>query len=120
REILIQADAAKVDNDHSTANGFHLGENVRGKQDRVLIAQLLDEREGLADLQGVQASGGLIKNQDGRIVDHGVGQADALAISFGQRTGQAPAYFSNATAVQAVIEPAWPRFSIHALKLRSK
>ena len=75
-------DAALVqDDDHARAGHFDLGEDVRGKQDRVLLAQVLDEVAHLADLVRIEADGRLVEDQQVGFGDEGFGEADALAVA---------------------------------------
>src|SRR3954469_8086169 len=69
---------------HMAAGHFHFGENVRGEQDGVLFAEILDELADGADLVWVQANGGLVQDNQFRFVDKRVRQANALAITFGK------------------------------------
>ena len=64
--------------------GLDLAQDVRREDDRVLAAELADERAHLADLVGVEARGGLVEDDDRRPRDDGVREADALAVALGQ------------------------------------
>ena len=46
-----------------------------------LFAELADQLADLADLVGVEAVGRLVEDQQFRVVDQGVGQADPLAVA---------------------------------------
>src|SRR5262249_22621837 len=50
------------------------------------------------------------------VVDHGVGQADALAVPLGQRADEAAAHLADATAVQAGVDTALALLALDALE----
>jgi hypothetical protein len=57
-----------MDDDSLIARHLDLGEDVRGQQDGVFLAQFADQGAGLADLAGVEAHRGLVEDQDRWIV----------------------------------------------------
>ena len=61
---------------------------------------LLDERADLDDLQRVQAHGGFVQNDDLRVAQQGLGDADALLISLGQRGDALVAHGRHARLLQ--------------------
>src|SRR5690606_39364111 len=63
-----------VDDQHPVAGYLDFGQDVRRKDDRFLATDLLDELANLDDLIRIESGGGLIQNQDGWIVDHGLGE----------------------------------------------
>ena len=69
------------DDDHPAADGLDLRHDVRREQDRVPVAQLADQGADLADLDRVEAGRRLVEDQDVGVVDHRLGQADALAVA---------------------------------------
>ena len=62
-----------VNDDDAVASHLHLGQDVRGKQDGMLLAQLADEFARLPDLGRVQADRRLIQNEHGRFGQQGIG-----------------------------------------------
>ena len=86
----------------------------------MVLSQLLDEGERLADLQRVEADGRFVQDEDGRVVDHGVGQADALAVALRQRADKPAAHLLDATALEAEIEPLLPLLALYPLELGPK
>ena len=77
-------DLALVQDDDARTGHFHLGQDVGGKQDRVLLAEVLDEVAHLPDLVRVEADGRLVEDEQVRLGDEGFGEADALAVALGK------------------------------------
>ena len=67
--------------------------------DRLLAPDILDQLADLDDLVGVEARGRLVEDEDGRVVDHGLGQADALAIAFRERVDTFAEHVAEAARV---------------------
>jgi len=63
------------------ADRLDFREDVRREQDVCPPASSRIVLKRLADLQRVEAGGRLVEDQDGRVVDHGVGQPDALPVA---------------------------------------
>ena len=80
----LSHDASLVDDDHFRTEGLNLLQDVGGQDDRLVDAQRPDQGTDLQDLVGVQAGSRLVQDEDGRIVQNGLGQADALPESLGQ------------------------------------
>ncbi len=77
-------DFAMINDDHAPAGGLDLGEDVSAEQDGMFFAEVADEFTNLADLIRVEAVGGFVEDEELWAVDEGIGQSDALAVSFGQ------------------------------------
>ena len=84
------ADAARrlefalADDGHAVADGFHLAEFVRRKENGLaLVFQALDDFADFHAAQRVQAAGRLVENQQIGIVDERLREADALLHAFG-------------------------------------
>ena len=73
--------AAVVDDDHAFADRLHLGQNVRGENDRVAFAEALDQVADLDNLLRVKADGRLVQNEDGRVAEQRLRDADALLVA---------------------------------------
>jgi len=58
-----------------------LGEDVRGQNDAVFLAEFADQVADLADLNRVEADGGFIEDHHLGRVNDGLGDADALLIA---------------------------------------
>ncbi len=76
---LVHRDPAPGDDDHPIADRLDLRQDVGRQQDRVAGAQLADQRPDLQDLDRVQARRRLVEDQDRRVVQQRLGQADPLA-----------------------------------------
>src|SRR5690349_1035999 len=75
---------ALAEDRHPVADRLHLAELVRAKEDRFALAlQSLDDLPHLHPPERVQAAGGLVEDEQVRIVDQGLGQADALLHALG-------------------------------------
>jgi len=74
-------DAAVVDDEDAGAGEFDFGEDVGGEEDGVVFAEFLDEVADGADLIGIEADGGFVEDEEVGVVDEGVGESDALAIT---------------------------------------
>src|SRR5690606_16151411 len=83
-ERAIGNDAPLAHDDGSSAGLFNLGQIVRRQQDRPIFADFFDVTDDLRLLVGVEVGGGLVQNQDGRVVNQRLAQADALSIAVRQ------------------------------------
>ena len=63
---LLYTSLALIDHDDPRADRLHLGQDVGGKDDGVLLPQLLDQPADLDDLLGVEADGRLVQDHDRR------------------------------------------------------
>jgi hypothetical protein len=77
-------DPALAHDDRARAGLFHLGQVVSGKEDRPVLADLLDVLQNLGFFVGIEVTGRLVEDQDRRVVDQGLAQTDALPIAVGQ------------------------------------
>jgi hypothetical protein len=77
-------DAALVDDEHAVAGDLDFGQDVGGDDDRHAAAQAGDEVAHDEDLMRVEADGGLVHDDHGRFGEDGLGDADALAVAFGE------------------------------------
>ncbi len=75
---------AGVNDDDLAARLLDFREDVRAEDDRVIAREACDELAGFALLFRIEAGCGLVKNQHRRIVNDGLRDADALAITFRQ------------------------------------
>lgn len=73
-----------VDNDDFVAGHFDFAEDVGGEEDGVLVTELLDESTDGPDLVGIESVGGFVEDEEVGLVDEGIGEANALAVSFGE------------------------------------
>ncbi len=73
----------------------------------MVLSELFNQRTDFDDLVGVEADGRLIQDEDGRIADEGLGEADPLPVALGEIFNQPgvhildfhqPAYFRNAAS----------------------
>ena len=93
-----------IDDDDLLAGLLDLGQDVRAENDGVLAGEILDEIACLVDLLGVEAGGGLVENQDVRIVNDGLCEANALPVAFGQFAEKLVSDVGDGTAFRDVID----------------
>src|SRR5262249_4549848 len=83
-------------------------------------AQLANESQRLPDLHWVKTVRWFVQNQDAWVMDHRVRQADALPVTFGERSDQAPPDFANAATFHTVFQSLRPGLARHAAQLGAK
>ena len=76
------------ENQDFVADGRNLGQDVAGKDDGVVFAELPNQLANLDDLSGVETRGGLIQYDHLRVADQRLRNADALAIALGKIANQ--------------------------------
>ena len=81
----IHRDASLHHDDHPFADRLHLLEDVRGNDDGGILAQIAHQRTHLKDLRGIEAVGGLVKDQDLRLMHDGLGHSQPLLVALRQR-----------------------------------
>ncbi len=81
--------------------------------------KFLDGVERLADLHRVEAGRRLVEDENGRVGEHRVGEADALAVALRERAEQPALHFLDAALLQAVVDPRGPAGAVDALELRA-
>jgi hypothetical protein len=87
REVVRRIDrddAAAVDDDDALAGLRHLREDVRAQHDRVVAGQASNQIARFHDLFRVEPGGRLVEDQDFRVVDDGLREADALPVALRQ------------------------------------
>jgi hypothetical protein len=82
---FIGHDAAVGDDDGACAHLVHLLQDVRGNDDQLVLAELVDQAPHFVLLIGVEPVGGFVQDQDLRIVYQCLSQADAAAKPLGER-----------------------------------
>lgn len=75
---------AVVHDNHALAHGLHFGQDVGGQNNRVVSAEALDEVADLDDLLRVKADGGLVQNEDRRVAEQSLRNADTLLVALRQ------------------------------------
>src|SRR5207253_6691815 len=115
--LAIESNLTRADDDDATTDRLDLRQNVRGEQDRVLFAEFPDQAQRFTDLERIKAGRRLIQDQDGRIVNQGICQADALTIAFRQRAEEPAADFPNPTTIETVVDALLAKLAVHTLEL---
>ncbi len=77
-------DFAVINDDDFAAGLFHFREDVGAEDDGVVAGEAGDQLTRFALLFGIETGGRLVENQNRRVVDDGLGDADALAVAFGK------------------------------------
>jgi len=111
----VRHQLAAADDEHAAAGGLDFRQDVAGQDDRPFLANLFDEIPDLGDLVWVEAARGLVQNQDVRVVQHGLRQADALAIAFRQLADQLPGHIGQATAAADFLDAPEDAVAAHAV-----
>ena len=87
RQVLRRVhgdDFALIDDHNAIARHADFGQNVRGKNDRVIARKTFDQMADFDDLFRIEADGGLVENNHIGIVYQRLRQADALLIAAGK------------------------------------
>ena len=95
---------AAVDNHDAIAGHADFRQNVSRKNNGMAAGETLDEVADLDDLLGVEADGGLVKDNDLGIVHERLGQADALLISARQALDQLVALILDVRLLHGVVD----------------
>ena len=90
---------AFVDDDHLLAGLLDFRQDVGAQNDGVIAGKALDQIARLVDLLGVETRGRLVENQYVGIVNDGLRQADALAITLGKLAEQLVLYVVDVATV---------------------
>ena len=80
----VRHKTAVVHNDYALAHGLHFRQDVGGQNDRVVSAEALDKVADLDDLLRVEANGGLVQNEDRRVAEQSLRNADTLLVALRQ------------------------------------
>ena len=80
----VRHKTAVVHDNHALAHGLHFGQDVGGQNNRVVSAEALDEVADLDDLLRVKADGGLVQNEDRRVAEQSLRNADTLLVALRQ------------------------------------
>jgi hypothetical protein len=93
---------------------------VGAENNGVIAGEALDEVASLVNLLGVEARGGLVENENVRIMDDGLRQADSLAIALGELTEQLVLHVVDVAAARDEIDPLAQRRPGKPLELADK
>ncbi len=94
-------DPPAVEDQHPSAEQLHLGQDVGREQQRVLAAELPDQLADGDDLLRIEPDGRLVENQHLRVVQDRPGEADALAVTFGERADDLASHIARAGSARA-------------------
>lgn len=83
-ERIVGHHMSLMDDDHPLADRFHLGEDMGGEEDGLILSLLTNDLPDLEDLVRVETGGGFVEDQHVGVVEEGGGQTHALFVSFGQ------------------------------------
>src|SRR6266404_262650 len=115
RHVLLEDDAALVDDHDLLADLRHLGEDVRREDRGALAGELTDEGADLDDLPRIEADRRLVEDEDGRVVDEGLREADALAKAFREVAEEPVADGREAAELHDAVDGVLDRGFRHAL-----
>ena len=96
----VAEDLAVVEGDAAAGETRHLG--IVGDHDDGVArgVEALEEIDDDALVGGVEVSGGLVGEEDGRVVDQGTGDADALLLSSAELAGEVAGAGAEADAIE--------------------
>ena len=103
---VVREDAALVENQHAAARHVHLVQDVSGDENRVMSGQTFDELADGTNLVRVETDGWLVENDELRLVDQRIGEADTLLVTLRQMANDAMA---------DVLQPALFHHRVHPL-----
>ena len=102
---------------HLLAGLFDLGKNMGAENDGMVAGQAFDQVAGFVDLFGVEAGGGLVKNQYVGIVNDGLRQADPLPIPFGELAQKLVLHVGHKATVTHIVDALFKLRAGEALEL---
>ena len=79
---------AVIHDQHPRADHADLGQDVGAQDDRVILAEPLDQVADLGDLARIEADRRLVQDQHVRLAEQRLGQPDALAVPLGELADQ--------------------------------
>ena len=93
-----------VDDDHAVAHDADLVQDVRGKQDRALAAQVADQIADVDDLIGIEPDGRLVEDEQRRLRDQRLRQSHPLAETLGELADLALAHLVEADGADHLLD----------------
>ena len=87
REIffrVVRYDLTFINNHNPVTDRLNLRQNMRGQNNGMALTKGLDQIPNFDDLLRVEADGGLVQNQNLRITDQRLREADALPVALGK------------------------------------
>src|SRR5262249_6899474 len=103
-QAFLQHHAPGVDDHDAVADLRDFGQDVRRKHDRMLAGEAVDEPANLMNLARVESDGRFVEHQDRWIVNDGLRQAHALAITFGKLAADAMAHVGKPTNLEHALD----------------
>ena len=104
---ILGDELALADDDDALAGVFDLGQDVGAEDDGVIAGEGREQLADLDDLLGIETAGRLVEDQDVGVVDDGLGDADALAVAFGQLADQLVADVAERAAADDLVDAAF-------------
>ena len=106
--FFVCDDFSFVDDDNPVADRLHLLQDVRGQDDSVLFSECTNQVADFNDLLGVQTYGRLVENDDHRIADQCLRNADALPVALGQVADYALAHVADFDDIAYLLQVLFP------------
>ncbi len=113
-ERPVGDDAALGDDDRAGAGRLDLAQVVRREEHGALFPDLLDVPDDLRLLVGIEIGGGLVEDQDRRIVHQRLPEADALAVAVGEGADVLAEHLGQAADVDDPLHPLLERGLVQA------
>src|SRR5262249_5244077 len=108
-------DLAAVDDDDRVTGHLDFRQDVRREEDRVFLAEFADQLAGLTDLGRVEASGRLVEDEDRRVGEEGIGEADTLTVTLRECADELSADIGEPASLQDVVEALTAAPTVEAL-----
>ena len=74
----VHDEAAFAHHEDAVGDELHVAHDVGGEYDDLVLGEACDEIAESYALLGIEACSGLVEHQDGRVVEHGLGDSEAL------------------------------------------
>ncbi len=95
-----------IDNQHLLAGGFNFRQDVGAEDDGVVAREGLDQVAGIDGLLRIETGGRLVEDQNIGVMDDGLGEPYALAVTFGQLADKLVLHVGDVAALADLVDAA--------------
>ena len=121
RDLLLQHDAAVVDDHDLVTDLRNLGQDVRREHHRAIAGRhRLDQAADLVNLARVETDGRLVEHQHRRIVNQRLREADALSIALRELPANAMRHVLESAHVERMLERVFDLRARHSAQSRDE
>src|SRR5690606_34504890 len=100
----VRDDAPVLDDEDASADRRDLLEDVRAQEDELLSPKVSNELADLDDLMRIETARRLVHDDDGRVVDEGLGETDALLVSLREKSDVLLEHAANADEIDDAVD----------------